>query len=144
MSQTNIAHVPSLSVEGKRLVTTPKGILVARSMACCNFPKFSGKNIKWWVTQYEKFFVKYFIHQEDMVFNVCQLLSEKPAKWHGMVLEFNSWDKWKPLATKRFGNTHMDIVKKLEMIHIQDYKTIEEFIDAYHVFVCLKVFERLI
>ncbi|KAJ9079860.1 hypothetical protein DSO57_1031139 [Entomophthora muscae] len=25
----------------------------------------------------------------------------------------------------------MDIVKKLEMIHIQDYETIEEFIDAY-------------
>ncbi|KAJ9053059.1 hypothetical protein DSO57_1027835 [Entomophthora muscae] len=117
MSQANIAHVPSPSVEGKRLVSTPEG-----------------KNIKWWVTQYEKFFVQYFIHQEDM----------KPAKWHGMVLEFNSWDKWKPLATKRFGNTHMDIVKKLEMIHIQDYKTIEEFIDAYHVLVCLKVFERLI
>ncbi|KAJ9090639.1 hypothetical protein DSO57_1000487 [Entomophthora muscae] len=35
------------------------------------------------------------------------------------------------MTTKRFGNTHMDIVKKLEMIHIQDYETIEEFIDAY-------------
>ncbi|KAJ9084586.1 hypothetical protein DSO57_1023030 [Entomophthora muscae] len=111
MSQANIAYVPSQSMEGKRLVSTPEGILVAHSMACCNFPKFSGKNIKWWITQYEKF---------------C-----KPAKWHDIVLEFDIWDEWKSIATKRFGNTHMDIVKKLEMIHIQDYETIEEFIDAY-------------
>ncbi|KAJ9069549.1 hypothetical protein DSO57_1017523 [Entomophthora muscae] len=92
MSQANVAYVPSQSVEGKRLVSTPEG---------------------------------------RYVFNVCQSISEKPAKWHDMVLEFDSWDEWKSMTTKRFWNTHMDIVKKLEMIHIQDYKTIEEFIDAY-------------
>ncbi|KAJ9084514.1 hypothetical protein DSO57_1023723 [Entomophthora muscae] len=139
MSQANVAYVPSQSVEGKRLVSTPEGILVARLMACCNFPKFSGKNIKWWITQYEKVCVQYFIHQEDMVFNVCQFLSEKPAKWHDMVLEFDSWDEWKSMATKCFGNTHIDIVKKLEMIHIQDYETIEEFIDAYCALACLSI-----
>ncbi|KAJ9052107.1 hypothetical protein DSO57_1037482 [Entomophthora muscae] len=69
-------------------------------------------------------------YTEDMVFNLCQFLSKKPAKWHNMVLEFDSWDEWKSMATKHFGNTHMDIVKKLEMIHIQNYRTIEEFIDA--------------
>ncbi|KAJ9067566.1 hypothetical protein DSO57_1037886 [Entomophthora muscae] len=125
MSQNNVAYVPSQFVEGKRLASIPEGILVAGSMACCNFPKFSGKNIKWWIKQYEKFCVQYFIHQEDMIFNVHQFLSRKPAKWHDMVLEFDSWDEWKSMITMRFGNTHMDIVKKLEMIHIQDYGTIE-------------------
>ncbi|KAJ9067000.1 hypothetical protein DSO57_1004098 [Entomophthora muscae] len=131
MSQANVAYVPSQSVEGKRLVFKPEGILVARSMACRNFPKFSGKNTRWWIAQYEKFCVQYFIHQEDMVFNVCQFLFKKPAKWHDMVLEFDSWDEWKSMIIKHFGNTHMDIVNKLDMLYIQDCETIEEFIDAY-------------
>ncbi|KAJ9081921.1 hypothetical protein DSO57_1009911 [Entomophthora muscae] len=56
-----------------------------------------------------------------------------------MVLEFDSWDEWKSMATKCFENTHMNIVKKLEMTHIQDYKTIEEFIDAYHTLAYLSI-----
>ncbi|KAJ9065809.1 hypothetical protein DSO57_1015822 [Entomophthora muscae] len=143
MSQANIAYVFSQSVEGKRLVSTSEGILVAHSMACHNFSKFSGKNIKWWITQYEKFCVQYFIQQEDMIFNVRQFLSEKPAKWHDMVLEFDSWDGWKSMAIKHFGNTHMDIVKKLEMIHIQDYETIEKFIDAYHALARLLIQQKV-
>ncbi|KAJ9069362.1 hypothetical protein DSO57_1019195 [Entomophthora muscae] len=43
------------------------------------------------------------------------------------------------MATKHFGNTYMDIVKKLDMIHIQDYRTIEEFIDAYRALARLSI-----
>ncbi|KAJ9066584.1 hypothetical protein DSO57_1008222 [Entomophthora muscae] len=66
-----------------------------------------------------------------MVFNVCQFLAEKPAKWNNMVLEFDSWDEWKAMALKSFGDKHINIIKKLETIQIQDYKTVDEFIDAY-------------
>ncbi|KAJ9051378.1 hypothetical protein DSO57_1005086, partial [Entomophthora muscae] len=76
---------------------------------------------------------------EDLVFNFCQFISEKPAKCHDMILEFNSWDECKSMTIKYFGNIHMDIVKKLEMIHIQDYETNEDFIDAYCVLACLSI-----
>ncbi|KAJ9079144.1 hypothetical protein DSO57_1038549 [Entomophthora muscae] len=48
-----------------------------------------------------------------------------------MVLDFDNWDKWKNMALKHFGNKNIDIIKKLEIIQIQDYETINKFIDAY-------------
>ncbi|KAJ9089613.1 hypothetical protein DSO57_1010985 [Entomophthora muscae] len=100
----------------------PEGVLMACSVAACNFPKFSGNNVEWRITQYEKFCHKYLIPRSNMVFNVCQFLTDKQSKWHDIVLEFDSWDKWKSMATKHFGDKHIKIIKKLETIHIQERK----------------------
>ncbi|KAJ9085260.1 hypothetical protein DSO57_1015851 [Entomophthora muscae] len=35
------------------------------------------------------------------------------------------------MATKCFGNNHVNIIKKLETIQIQEYKSVDEFIDVY-------------
>ncbi|KAJ9081192.1 hypothetical protein DSO57_1017381 [Entomophthora muscae] len=56
-----------------------------------------------------------------------------------MVLKFDSWDDWKSMATKRFGNKHVDIIKKLETIQIQEYKSVEEFINVYRTLARLSI-----
>ncbi|KAJ9087944.1 hypothetical protein DSO57_1028057 [Entomophthora muscae] len=61
----------------------PEGILMAQSMADRNFPKFSGNNVEWWITQYEKFCREYLVPRSNMVFNVRQFLTEKPS--NGMI-----------------------------------------------------------
>ncbi|KAJ9048780.1 hypothetical protein DSO57_1031345 [Entomophthora muscae] len=126
-----MSSAPSNSREGKELVMVPEGILMAQSMAACNFPKFSGNNVEWWMAQYKRFCKEYLVSKPDMVFNVCQFLAKKPTKWHNMALKFDSWDEWKSMATKRFSNKHVDIIKKPETIQIQEYKSVDEFIDAY-------------
>ncbi|KAJ9087945.1 hypothetical protein DSO57_1028058 [Entomophthora muscae] len=35
------------------------------------------------------------------------------------------------MATKHFGDKHINIIKKLETIQIQEYDSVDEFIDAY-------------
>ncbi|KAJ9078895.1 hypothetical protein DSO57_1002131 [Entomophthora muscae] len=65
-----MSRVPPGSSEGKELVMVPEGILMARSMAARNFPKFSGSNVKWWIAQYKKFCKEYLVGRSDMVFNV--------------------------------------------------------------------------
>ncbi|KAJ9061081.1 hypothetical protein DSO57_1024198 [Entomophthora muscae] len=84
--------LPSSNKE-KELIMVPEGILMAHSMAAHNFPKFSGSNVKWCISQYDKFFKEYLVCRSDMVFNVCQFLAKKPAKWYDMVLEFDNWDE---------------------------------------------------
>ncbi|KAJ9049639.1 hypothetical protein DSO57_1022258 [Entomophthora muscae] len=60
-----------------------------------------------------------------------------------MVLELYNWDKWKDMALKQFGNKHIDIIKKLETIQIQDYKTVNRFIDAYRALAQLSICRKL-
>ncbi|KAJ9053270.1 hypothetical protein DSO57_1026013 [Entomophthora muscae] len=60
-----------------------------------------------------------------------------------MILEFDNWDKWKDMSLKCFGNKHIDIINNLETIKIQDYKTINEFIDAYRALACLSIRHKL-
>ncbi|KAJ9079734.1 hypothetical protein DSO57_1032414 [Entomophthora muscae] len=134
-----MSSIPSSSLEGKELVMVPEGILMACSMTACNFPKFFATNVEWWVSQYEKFCKEYLVGKSDMVFNVRQFLADKPAKWHNMVLEFDSWDKWKSMAINCFGDKHIDIIEKLENIQIQDHETVDKFIDAYRALACLAI-----
>ncbi|KAJ9078896.1 hypothetical protein DSO57_1002132 [Entomophthora muscae] len=60
-----------------------------------------------------------------------------------MVLEFDNWDKWKNMALKHFGDKHIDIIKKLETIQIQDYEAVDEFIDAYRALARLSICREL-
>ncbi|KAJ9085974.1 hypothetical protein DSO57_1008762 [Entomophthora muscae] len=56
-----------------------------------------------------------------------------------MVLEFENWDQWKNVALKQFGDKHINIINKLEIIQIQDFKTVDEFIDAYRALARLSI-----
>ncbi|KAJ9076193.1 hypothetical protein DSO57_1028596 [Entomophthora muscae] len=92
----------------------PEGILMAQSMAACNFPKFSGNNVEWWIAQYKRFCKEYLVSKPDMVFNVHQFLAKKPTKWHDIILKFDSWEEWKAMAAKRFGDKTLISSKNLK------------------------------